>query len=225
MLADQPLDELGVGFVEAVGDAEVARVLHAELRVVAAAPLGDVVEERRDVDQPGLLEAGGEARHERVFVGVLGDHQAAHVAQHLHDVLIDGVHMKQVVLHLADDAPPGGQVEAQDAVLVHPPHLLHHAALLLQEPQEQRPVGGVAAEIGVDQFAAMPQGPQGAGGHALEFGALLQEQEAFEHRARVALEDALVAHVEQFAHALEAFVDVDRHRVPVGEERDPEVEH
>ena len=52
-----------------------------------------------------------------------------------------------------------------------------------------------------------------------------QEQEAFEHRARVALEDPLVAHVEQLAHALEAFVDVDRHRVAVGEERDPEVEH
>ena len=54
-----------------------------------------------------------------------------------------------------------------------------------------------SAEVGVDQLAAVPQGAEGVGGHALELGALLEQQEAFEQRARVADEHAPVTHVEE----------------------------
>jgi hypothetical protein len=41
---------------------------------------------------------------ERVLVRVLGDEEAAHVAQHHQDVLVHGVDVEQVVLHAPDDA-------------------------------------------------------------------------------------------------------------------------
>jgi hypothetical protein len=170
--------------------------------VVAATPLGDVVKQGGDVDQPGLLEAGAQAGQQRVLMGMLGHHEAAHIAQHLQNVLIHRVYVEEVVLHLANDASPGRQVEAQYAVLVHAPHFVHHPALLLQQAQEEGTIGRVLPEFGVDQLAAPPQGTERAGRHALQFGALLEEQEALEQGAGVAVEDAFVAYVEEFAHTL-----------------------
>ena len=56
--------------------------------------------------------------------------EAAQIADHHQDVLVDGVDVEQVVLHLADDAAEHRQIAAQDAVLVHPPQLVRDAARL-----------------------------------------------------------------------------------------------
>ena len=61
----------------------------------------------------------------------------------------------------------GEQVEAQDAVLVHPAHFVNHAAFLLQQAQKERAIRRVMAKIGIDELAAAPQGAQGACRHAL----------------------------------------------------------
>src|SRR5262252_8008566 len=106
-----------------VSAADTPGVDHAELRMVAAATLGDVVEDRRDVQQPVALKAGDQAAAQRILVRELEHGEAAQVAHDLHDVLIDRVHVEQVVLHLADDLPERWQIPAEDSVLVHAPQL------------------------------------------------------------------------------------------------------
>jgi hypothetical protein len=64
---DQPDDQFGVFLAQAVVDAEFAGV-GAQLGMVAAAALGDVVEEGGDIEQPGAFEFAGDARAQG-FVG------------------------------------------------------------------------------------------------------------------------------------------------------------
>ena len=45
--------------------------------------------------------------------------KAPDVANHLQYVLIDGEHMKEIMLHLADDFAKGRNVTAKDAELIH----------------------------------------------------------------------------------------------------------
>jgi hypothetical protein len=53
--------------------------------------------------------------------------KAAQAAQHLQDVLINRVDVKQVVLHLPDDTSEIGQIATEDAELVHAPKGLGQA--------------------------------------------------------------------------------------------------
>jgi hypothetical protein len=116
---DQEHDQFGVFVADAVLAAELLGVGHAELGVVAAAALGDVVEQRRQVQQPRLRKVGHQLAAERVFVRMLGHREAAHIAHHHQDVLVHRVDVEQVVLHLADDLAEVGQVAAQHRHVVH----------------------------------------------------------------------------------------------------------
>ena len=110
VVGDQPCDELGVLGRQAVRAAEAARVALAERRVIAAAALGDVVEQPGEVEHFLALEVGDEPRAQRVLVRVLRLAEAAQVADHHQDVLVDRVDVEEVVLHLADDAAERRQV-------------------------------------------------------------------------------------------------------------------
>ncbi len=217
VVLDEPDHEFGVLGRQFVLGAELPRIGHAKRRMVAAASLCDVVKEGGDIEQPVALEADDEPGHQRVFVRMFAHREAPHVAQHHEDVLIDRVDMEQVVLHLSDDTAPRDNVARQDAVFVHAPEAAHDAALLLQDLQEQGAMLGACPEGGIHTVAIDPQGAQRARSHALEFGALLQQQEALEQRGGFALEHILMADVEQFAHDLEAGVDRDR-RAAVGKD-------
>ena len=70
--------------------------------------------------------------------------EAAQVADHHQDVLVDRVDVEEVVLHLADDAPERREVVAEDAVQVHPPQLVREAARLAEDLHEARAVARVA---------------------------------------------------------------------------------
>ena len=61
--------------------AEAPHLARAQVGMVAAAALGDVVEQRRRVQDPGLVPAGGQLRAERVL-GACSAEEAPHVAQH-----------------------------------------------------------------------------------------------------------------------------------------------
>ncbi len=89
--------------------------------MVAAAAFGDIVEQRGDIEHPGLREIGHQLATERIFVRMLRHCKSAQVANYHQDMLVDRVHMEQVMLHLADDAAEIGQVASQDAHLVHAP--------------------------------------------------------------------------------------------------------
>ncbi|MGZ9060047.1 MAG: hypothetical protein ACXW14_12475 [Burkholderiaceae bacterium] len=60
-------------------------------------------------------------------------YESAQIAQHLQDVLIDRVDMKQVVLHLPDDAAEHRQVPPEHRQVVHTAQLVQHALRLLQQ--------------------------------------------------------------------------------------------
>ena len=77
---DQPGDEIRVLARESVPAAEAARVHRAQLRVVAAAPLGDVVEEGREVEQLGLAKVPDQPAAKRILMGEFLDRETAQVA-------------------------------------------------------------------------------------------------------------------------------------------------
>ena len=122
VFADQELHQTRIFASDLVGAAKPAH-LHAALdRVVFATPLGNVMEQGRHIEQPRLVPAAGQLRTKRVFMGVLRNEKPPYVAQHHEDVLVDRVHMEQVMLHLPHDAPKGPQIAPQHRGLVHQAH-------------------------------------------------------------------------------------------------------
>ena len=104
--------------------------------MIAAAALGDVVEEPAEVEHFLALEIGHEPRAERILVRVLRLAEAAQVANHHQDVLVDRIDVEQVVLHLAHDAAECRQVVAEDSVQVHAAQLVREAARLAEDLNE-----------------------------------------------------------------------------------------
>jgi hypothetical protein len=88
VMAHEELDELGIGLPRRRGRGRSGAPRRRRARSVAAAALGDIVEQRGDVEQPRLVEARASAGAARVLVRVLGDEEAPHVAQHHEDVLV-----------------------------------------------------------------------------------------------------------------------------------------
>jgi hypothetical protein len=119
VVAHQELDQKGIFAFHAMGTAETPGLDRAQFGMVASATLGDVMEDRRHVQHPGLVPLAGQLAAERVFVRMLRDEEAAHVAHHHQDVLVHRVDVEQVVLHAPHDAPEDPQVAAQHAGLVH----------------------------------------------------------------------------------------------------------
>ena len=193
--------------------------------MVAAAALGDVVEERGDVEHPRPLEGRGELRAERVLVGVLRDEEAAHVAQHHQDVLVDRVDVEQVVLHLADDAAEDPEVAAEHAGLVHQPKGVRLAAAGLQDLHEGRVVDRVAPELRVHQVARVVERAQRPRREALRPDRLLVDQEGLEDRVRVALVEVVARDLEHAAALEELLRDRPHRRVLQAGDALLDVEH
>ena len=90
--------------------------------MIAAAAFGNVMEQSRHIQNPRLLPTRRQLRAKRVFVRVLHNEKAAHIAQHHQNVLVNGVDMKQIVLHLSDDAPEHPEITPKHRSLVHQTH-------------------------------------------------------------------------------------------------------
>lgn len=219
VMAHQPDGELGVRLGEPVFAAESFGLFRADHAMISTPPLADVVEERREVEQPRLPELEHERIHRGVFVRVFSHGEAAQVAHDHQRVGIHGIGVVEVVLHLADDAPPGGDIAGEDTELVHPPQAVHDAAALAQQVEKERLVARFEVIGVVDELAVRPQQPQGAGGEVGELASLREQQEDFEEGFRVAHEDLLAHHVEPVAALLEALVDGERQALTFGKER------
>ena len=186
--------------------------------MVAAAALGDIVKQRRHVQHPRPLEIGDQLAAERIFVRVLGHREAAQIAQHHQDVLVDRVDVIQVVLHLPDDAPEIQQVASEHAGLVHQPQRVRDAGRLLQDIHEEPAVFRVAPPVLVHHVAGVVDRAQRARRQALHAGCLFVQQEGFEDRVRLALEHVVAG---DFEHALlfdEALRQHARNAARAGEE-------
>src|SRR3546814_8342875 len=78
--------------------------------MIAAASLGNIVEQRGNVQQPVPVEIGHELARQGVFLRMFRHREAAQITYHHQDVLIHGVGMEQVVLHLPHNTPEYGEV-------------------------------------------------------------------------------------------------------------------
>ena len=88
--------------------------------MVAAAALGDVVQQHRDVEHPArgdLLEQRG---RQRMVVGELAALDPRQQADRADRMLVDRIMMVHVELHLRDDPAEVGNEAAEHAGLVHP---------------------------------------------------------------------------------------------------------
>ena len=217
----QPRDEVGILRRQGVVAAEAARVARAEQGMVAAPALREVVKQPGEEQHLAPLEVRHQARAQRVLVRVLRLGEPAQVADHHQDVLVDRVHVEQVVLHLPDDAAERRQVVPEDVVEVHAPQLVDDAAGRAEELDEALPVRRVLAERGVDAVAVAPQRAQRPRRHAGQLAVALHEQEGVEHRAGPPREHALVANVQELVDRLELVVDRDRRR---GDREQPRVQ-
>jgi hypothetical protein len=146
MAPHQELDELPSARLSPCWRAEAPHLALAELRVVAAAALGDVVKQRGDVEQVGAVELRRQLRAEGVLVGVLGDEEAPHIAQHHQDVLVHRVDVEQVVLHLPDDARGTATGSAPAPRSVHQAHGVGLPLGGAQDGQEGRAVAASARQ-------------------------------------------------------------------------------
>ena len=178
-----------------------------QLRVIAAAAFGNVMEQGRHVQDPGLVPAGGQLRAKRVLVGVLHNKKPAHIAQHHQDVLVHRVNMEQVMLHLPHNFAKHPQVPAQHRGLVHQPHGMGQAVSLHQYLTKSVAVDRVVAELAVHQTARVVQGPQRASGQALHPDSGLVDQKSFQNRVGLALIQVVAGHLHHAGFLHEPFVD------------------
>ena len=80
--------------------AQNSRVARAEFGMVAAAALGDVVEQAGEQQQLRLAQRGPyRVRDREAFVRLAAAGELGEVAQHRQRVLVDGVDVEQVELH------------------------------------------------------------------------------------------------------------------------------
>ena len=186
--------------------AEGLGIDRAELRVVATAALADVVVEAGDVDQLGLGQLVHDLAGQREFLRQLRPFQLAQVLDQVERVRVHRIDVEQVVLHLPDDMAELRQVAAEDAVAVHPAQVAVNALRRLEQLDEQAGVADVAAEVVVDQVAAVAQQANGVGAHALDLGVLGHQHEDFEDGEGGALEHALAGHLDVAVADLEAAV-------------------
>ena len=184
MVLHQPGDQARVVAREPLLETEGFGVHRAELRVIAAAALGDVVEQRGEIGDLELGQLLHDRREHRQLAVVLRQRQAAQVAQHEQRVGVDGVGMEQVVLHAADDAAERGDVAAEHAVGVHAAQLVRDARGCAQDFQEQAMVARVLPELLVDQPEILVDRADGRGAHAFHVRVLLQHHEDLEQRRR-----------------------------------------
>ena len=137
---------------EAVLEAEGFRVHRAELRMIAAAALGDVVEQTCEIQDLRLLELLHDAAAVRELVIETAQRESPQVADHEQRVFIDRVGVEQVVLHAPDDPAEGRQVQAEHAVEIHAAQFVGHALGCPQDRQEQPVIARVLPELLVDEI-------------------------------------------------------------------------
>src|SRR4029453_1070835 len=124
--------------------------------MIAAAALGDVVEESGKVEHFGTREIAHQAAAQRKFVRELGNREAPEVADDSEDMLIDGVHVVKVVLHLPDDPAKRRNIAPQYAVLVHATKRTLDMGGAAQDLQKTLPVARIAPKCGIDPPACAP---------------------------------------------------------------------
>ncbi len=212
MVAHQPGDQARLVAAEPLLQAERLRIDRAELGVIAAAALGDVVKERREVGEFLARQRLHDLAQGRELVVELRHREAAQVAHHEQRVRIHGVGVEQVVLHAPDHAPERGDIAAEHAVEIHAAQLVRDADRCAQDLHEQAMVARVLPEFLVDERDVRADQADRLGAHAAQLRVLLQEHEQLQQRRRIAREHLRVRDFQVIVADLKARID--GHRRP-----------
>ena len=121
MVAHQPRYSLGLLVGKPEPRPETERDFRAELRMIAAAPLGDVVQQHRAVKRAPRLDTVNDVAGDGHFLGELALADAVDDADREDGVLVDGIDVIHVVLHLGHDASEIRHESPEHAGLVKPP--------------------------------------------------------------------------------------------------------
>ena len=147
MLLDQPGDQFGIGGAEAEPRAQPPRHLGAGDRMILGPALGDVVQQRGDVDHRAVLgldlahQVAGDG--ELVVAAALDVLQVADAAQQM---LVDRVVVIHVELHHRHDLAEGADEMTEHAGLVHAPQ--HDLRVVRRQDLHEQPVGfGIFAQL------------------------------------------------------------------------------
>ena len=132
MFADQKCNQFGILFGHCMLTTKLIDLHNAKFGVVATTSFCNVMKQRGDVQDMGLVPTCSQLRAKRVFVGMVCNEKTPDIAQHHHDVLIDGVDMKQVMLHLTHNVSEHPQISTQYRGLIHQPEGMCDALVLLQ---------------------------------------------------------------------------------------------
>ena len=218
VIAYQPGDQARIVRGQALFETECLRVHRTELGMIAAAALGDVVEQRGEVGDFAARQLLHDARGFRQLMVVTRDREAAQVAHHEQRMRIDRVGMEQVVLHAPDDAPECRDVAPEHAVGVHAPQFVRDAHRRAQDLEEQAVMARVLAELLIDQPQVAGHRAHGRGAHAADLRVLLQQNEQLQQRRRRAREHLLADRLERAVAHLEVRIQRPR-RFALAEDR------
>ena len=141
------------------------------------------------------------------LVVVLRHRQATQIADDEQRVRIDRIGVEQVVLHAPDDAAERRNVAAQYAVQIHAAQLVRHADRRAQDLEEQSMIARMLTKFLVDQPQMSRELPNRRGAHAANLRVLFDDDEQFEQRRRIAIENVLVRDLQIFVANLKARID------------------
>ena len=182
VVADQPGDKPAVILVKPVHAAEAQRLSLAEHGVMAAAPLRDVMEERSDGEEHGLLQAVVDVVEEDellLFPVIMGE--VPDVLQCHDGVLVDSVEVEHVELHLSHNLLPLLQVFGEHSVDVHLRQGKAERVRVREYFEEYPPAVLVLAEVAVDLPPRAVYRPDAAVVYPVNLRPLRDVEEHLEH--------------------------------------------
>ena len=141
VIAHQPGDSLRLGRIEAEARGELHRDVSAKHAVVAAATLGDIVEQHSDVEHPARSYLGENLSRQRMVLDQRPAFDLGKQADGADRMFVDGVVVVHVELHLRDDAAEVGDEAAEDAGFVHPAQD-HVGAVAVGQCLDEEGIGG-----------------------------------------------------------------------------------
>ncbi len=192
----QPADQVGIPGGQLVALAELLGINRAELGVIAATALGNVVVQPGDIQQVRFGQTAEDLPGQRVLFLIVGPTQLAQVLDHVKGVGVDCIDVEQVVLHLPDDAAELRQIAPENAVAVHPSQVAVNPFGAAQQLHEQAGVADITAEVIIDQVPVLTQQTDGVGAHPADLPVLGHQQEDLHQREGGALEHLRMGHLD-----------------------------
>ena len=143
VITHQPGDGLGLRGGQAQARAEMLRHFRTQYAVVAAAPLGDVMQQHRDIEHPARQYLAHQLGRQRMIGRQFAFLDPGQQADGADGMLVHRIMMVHVELHLRHDAAEIGDEPTEHGGLVHPAQHRFRVARAGQHIHE----GGIGARV------------------------------------------------------------------------------